>query len=154
MGKWNAHAIWMTTVTVTIAVLTTVFGVVPLIGGQGARQEAVTAAHRTLAPSWPAWDWTGSDLQPGTRIRTRHVRDLRQAVEHLLGRDLQSRNPTSRCSESIARYLVGAPAIHDYVENDLMPQADWSDENAEIHRRRIQQEDRIREDCLGGAPSG
>ncbi len=43
---------------------------------------------------------------------------------------------------------------HDYVENDLMPRADWTEENLEIYRQRIEQEDGIREDCLGGAPNG
>ena len=99
-------------------------------------------------PAWPNFDWTASQITPGAPVRAQHTRDLRNAVEHLLSRQLQSGSRPTVCGGSIAGYLVGGGGIHAYIANNAVPRADWTEENLQIWREQIRQEDAIREDCL------
>ena len=114
-----------------------------------AAQETGADTRGQFIVDWPDWTWTASDIVPGAAIRATHISDLRNAAEHLLSRQLQSGNRPTHCGATIAGYLVAYPGIHAYIENNLIPRDEWTDENRRIYLEQLRMEDRIRVDCLG-----
>ena len=106
-------------------------------------------AEASYFPLWPDWRWEASDIVPGAPMEAAHVRDLRNAVEHLLSRDLQSGRRPTRCGARLAGYLVGGAGIHAYVENNPVPRSEWTEENLRTYQQQLHEEQEIRVACLG-----
>lgn len=131
------------------------------IGSVAGTLTAVSAALRTptqqgepvqppWSPAWPAWEWEAADVHAGTAIRAVHVRDLRNAVEHLLSRELQGTNRPSDCAARLAGYIAGGAGIHQYIENNRIPREEWTRENLMTYQEQLREEDAIRSACLPG----